>query len=274
MSDKLVRLGNVSDIAKDLRKYNPRQSMIDGGLSNNNKKLAKYAREKVDNAEISLGTMVSMIGSEALASIVDEAGQVTEHHTLCAINPYTIWLILVGDHEQLPPCVVEEPGTEQGTGISALERMVKLCFPMTVLNIQYRMYPSIARFSSMLFNANGIENGVEEGQPPAGFFWARNNACYFMNVTDEEKKLQNSTNLYNDGEIACVTELVDNFLAAGIDPENVGVIAMYKTQAELLQSRVDPLGIACGKIASFHGQEKDMMLVSCVRSNRHERQGF
>ena len=97
--------------------------------------MAKYVREVVDNTETSLGTMVSMIGSEALASIVDEAGQVTEHHTLCAINPNTIWLILVGDHQQLPPCVVEEPGTEQGTGISALERMVKLGFPMTMLII-------------------------------------------------------------------------------------------------------------------------------------------
>ena len=73
MSDELVRLGNVSDIAKDLRKYNPRQSMIDGGLSKNNTKLAKYVREEVDDAEIRLGTMVSMRGSEALASIVDEA---------------------------------------------------------------------------------------------------------------------------------------------------------------------------------------------------------
>ena len=169
MSDELVRLGNMSDIAKDLRKCNPRQSMIDGGLSRNNAKLAKYVREEIDNAEISLGTMVSMIGPEALASIVDEAGQVTEHHTLCAINSYTICLILVGDHQQVPPFVDEEPGMEQGTGISTLERMVELSFPMTMLNIQYRMFPSIARFPSMLFYANGIENGVEEGQPPAGF---------------------------------------------------------------------------------------------------------
>ena len=120
-------------------------------------------------------------------------------------------LRLVGDHQQLPPCVVEETGTEQGTGISALERMVKLCFQMTMLNIQYREYPPIARFSSMLSYANGIENGVEEGQPPAGSFWARNNAYYFMNVGDEEKKARDSTSPYNDGEIACVTELVDNF---------------------------------------------------------------
>jgi superfamily I DNA and/or RNA helicase len=63
-----------------------------------------------------------MMGSEALASIVDEAGQVTEHHTLCAINPNTLWLILVGDHVQLPPCVVEEPGTEQGTDFVAFRR--------------------------------------------------------------------------------------------------------------------------------------------------------
>ena len=81
-----------------------------------------------------------------------------------------------------------------------------------------------------------------------------------------KKKLQNSTSLYNDGEIACVTEPVDNFLAAGIEPENVGVIAMYKTQAEFLQSLMEPLGIACGTVDSFQGQEKDIMLVSCVRS--------
>ena len=115
MSDELVRLGNVSDIAKDLHNYNPRQSLIDGGLSKNNRNLAKYVREVVDNAEIILSTMISMMGSEALASIVDEASHVTEHPTLFAINPDTIWLILVGDHEQLPPCVKEEPGIEQGT---------------------------------------------------------------------------------------------------------------------------------------------------------------
>jgi hypothetical protein len=188
LGDKLVRVGNASDIAKDLHSYNPQQSLMDGGLSKNNRNFATYAKERVAHAEIILGTMITMMGSDASASLVDEAGQVTEHHTLCAINCNTLWLILVGDHKQLPPCVVEEPGTEQGTGISALERMVRLDFPMTMLNKQYRMYPSIARFSSMLFYASGFENGVEEGNPPAGFFWTHNNACYFMNVGDEEKK--------------------------------------------------------------------------------------
>ena len=95
-----------------------------------------------------------------------------------------------------------------------------------------------------------------------------------MNVGDHEKKALQSTSPYNDGEVACVTDLVHNFLDVGIDAGNIGVIAMYKTQAERLHSRLDHLGIACGTVDSFQGQEKDIMLVSCVRSNPDRNTGF
>ena len=80
--------------------------------------------------------MVSMMSFEAPNSVVDEAGQCTEAHTLCMINRLTKFLILVGDHQQLPPVVRELPGYEQGTAVSALQRLFLLAFPSTMLATQ------------------------------------------------------------------------------------------------------------------------------------------
>ena len=144
--------------------------------------------------------MVSMMNFEAPNSIVDEAGQCTEAHTLCMINRLTKFLILVGDHQQLPPVVRELPGHQQGTGLSALERLFLLSLPKTMLATQYRMFPSIAYFPNELFYRGEIIDGVEEGIPPAGIAWAPGQACLFLNVNGEDEKEEDGTSYFNSEE--------------------------------------------------------------------------
>ena len=89
VSDDIVRTGEVNDVPEEFYKYHPRQSLLLEGWGKNNRDLGRMIQNKKDKAAVILGTMVSMMNFEAPNSIVDEAGQCTEAHTLCMINRLT-----------------------------------------------------------------------------------------------------------------------------------------------------------------------------------------
>lgn len=61
----------------------------------------------------------------------------------------------------------------KGMTISLFERLVRQGVKPHLLNIQYRMHPSIAIFPSTNFYDNMLENGVTNEQRPivGGFLW-------------------------------------------------------------------------------------------------------
>ena len=214
------------------------------------------------------------MSSTAPVSILDEAGQCIEFRTLCGVNSSTLYLILVGDHKQLSPVVRETPGFEEGSGISALERFALLGLPMTMLTIQYRMFPSITRLPNDLFYNGKLINGVKEGRPPAGFDWPRGQASVFLNVEGQEQLEENSTSYSNAMEINCVMEVVCALLAAKNACTDIGVLSFYKTQQVQLEKKLASLKVVCGTVDALQGQEKEIMVLTCVRSNNNGAYGF
>jgi len=83
----------------------------------------------------------------------------------------------------------------------------------------------------------------------------------------------------NATEVAVVARLLDGFLEAGeLAPGDVGVISPYAAQVRELQ-RVLPERLAqhlgnrrgqeVSSVDDFHGREKELIVVSAVRSNDH-----
>src|SRR5690606_25862771 len=64
---------------------------------------------------------------------------------------------------------------------------------------------------------------------------------------------------------------------AGLQPREVGVIAPYSAQVGLLSSELSDLveqGLEIDSVDGFQGREKQVIVVSCVRSNPNGEVGF
>ena len=101
--------------------------------------------------------------------IVDEAAKATFPELAVSLNK-AHKIILVGDHQQLPPVLDteiirnnKEKLDEEGLAQGIFERMYNM-FPEDNkhrLTIQYRMHPTIGTLISHVFYNDEIQNGVE-----------------------------------------------------------------------------------------------------------------
>ena len=99
---------------------------------------------------------------------------------LCLLCKDLKRLVLVGDHHQLPPFVREEPGAEQGLQLSGLERMLRLGFPVVMLQVQYRMHETIMRIPSDLYYGGGLVCGVPDSATPFELRLPNGEATFFI----------------------------------------------------------------------------------------------
>ncbi|KAL8483069.1 hypothetical protein ACS0TY_025932 [Phlomoides rotata] len=91
--------------------------------------------------------------------VIDEAAQVKECETCVALQlPHVKHAILVGDECQLPATVASKLSEEAGFGRSLFERLSSMGHSKHLLNMQYRMHPSISQFPNSSFYDNQILN--------------------------------------------------------------------------------------------------------------------
>ncbi|XP_028549852.1 uncharacterized protein LOC110105871 isoform X2 [Dendrobium catenatum] len=93
--------------------------------------------------------------------IVDEAAQLKECESLIPLQISGIEnVVLIGDEIQLPAMVKSKISEMAGYGRSLFERLSSLGQEKNLLNIQYRMHPSISSFP----NSNFYENKISDGE--------------------------------------------------------------------------------------------------------------
>jgi DNA replication ATP-dependent helicase Dna2 len=184
-------------------------------------------------------------------AIVDEAGQLTEPLTLGLILRARRF-ILVGDDRQLPPVV-----RTRGLAHSMFERLKKDTDALTLLDTQYRMHPQIMDVSNRLFYDGRLRAGVGEHErtPPDG------RPVVFIPV--ESRRDGRS----NPEEAQVVVDIVRSFIRdRGVVPESIGVVSPFRAQVVLLRQMLDGTGVAVDTVERFQGGERDIMILSFVRS--------
>ena len=67
---------------------------------------------------------------------------------------------------------------------------------------------------------------------------------------------------------------INALLAAKVSPDTIGVITPYAGQARLIRSLCETTGVEVDTVDGFQGREKEVIIISCVRSNRHGEIGF
>jgi len=184
-------------------------------------------------------------------AIVDEAAQLTEPLTLGLILRARRF-VLIGDDRQLPPVV-----RARELGQSMFERLKREPQNVTLIETQYRMHPGIMEVSNRLFYDGRLRSGIgaDERTPPDGA------PVVFIPVESD------CDGRSNPDEAQAVVELVQSFTRdRGIDPESIGIVSPFRAQVVLLRQMLPGSGIAIDTVERFQGGERDIMILSFVRS--------
>lgn len=227
--------------------------------------------------------------------IVDEAGRATAPELLVPIIRGRR-VILVGDHLQLPP-VLDHDLEEQELAAQGLSRdilevsLFQQLFEelpeshRVVLDLQYRMHPSIAKLVSDCFYNSALHNGDQDSQSASFIVWPTAPITWLSTSSDKDVAETPQDNSYrNDREvhvIKAVLERLKTSMPPGSPTLTVGIITGYDAQRGALQRSLDsedpswaPLQLEINTVDAFQGRERDVILYSAVRSNPGGNIGF
>lgn len=229
-----------------------------------------------ENSDVICGTFVGVLtenfkGVEFDYVIVDEAAQAIEP-AIWSVSQLASNLVLAGDNFQLPPFVQSNKAIVLGLNKSILEMVMELNFPTQLLNVQYRMNHKIMSYSNtyfyneklMAFKTNEfwtVENDIFE---PIEFIDTA--GCGF-----EEEKNEISYGVFNPGEVMVLKNRLNEL---NTDSNSIGIISPYRLQVNEIQNELQSLNKQINTIDSFQGQERDIILISLVRSNTQSEIGF
>lgn len=218
--------------------------------------------------------------------IIDEAAQATEPSCWGALLRGKR-CVLAGDHLQLPPTVVSKEASRKGLSLTLFERLYAMWGSKIskMLLMQYRMNKVIMQWSSQemydgaleahesiaLQNLGDIE-GFKTGITFPVLLFIDTAGCGM-----EERKEDNGDSLNNIEEANTVMNYVQQLQAAGISLSNIGVITPYSAQVTLLRSmkpKISGAELEISTVDGFQGREKEVIIISMVRSNSHHDVGF
>lgn len=245
-----------------------------GDGSKNNLVKANYGNVNPANSDV-VATTINCASKFDINSfdvaIVDEASQATMESTFI---PFSVSkkIILAGDHKQLPPYNISKSENK----ISLFEHFVELYGDniKTTLQKQYRMNQKIARFSSKTFYDDMLTSAEENRE------WTVNNLNPIIGIESTDKEEKTTGNSYiNKEESTIITNEINSLIEKGVKPENIGVITPYSGQVNFIKDKIKEnnkktSNIKVDTIDSFQGSERDVILVSFVRSNNTGEIGF
>ncbi|MCC8026854.1 MAG: AAA domain-containing protein [Clostridium sp.] len=220
--------------------------------------------------------------------IVDEAAKATFPELAVSLNK-AHKIILVGDHQQLPPVLdtelirnnrdkIDEENLSQGI----FEKMYNM-FPEENkhrLTIQYRMHPVIGTLISHVFYDDEIQNGVEAQKRDLNISGYENIAIEWLNTSRRpaveryEKEFNNNgkKSYQNYLERKIIKEKLIELDSKLKEKTKVAVITGYSPQKYILQTMVKQhsfknLEIDVDTVDAFQGSQKDIIIYSTVRSS-------
>lgn len=230
-------------------------------------------RDVLKHTPVVLSTLTGMrddwLGDQHFAiGIVDEATQAlgpAVYPLLARVER----LVLAGDHKQLGPTVISSKAVGEGIARSWFERLMeRKGVPQTMLREQYRMHPAIMAFPSRMLYDNALTAadsvGGMEGEPPLLFIDTAGRGF------DEERE-DESSSYFNTGEAELAKQLAERLSATGA---SVGLLSPYAGQVQKLRELCEDLPLEVNTIDGFQGREKDVIIVSLVRSNERQEIGF
>ncbi|KAL6508250.1 hypothetical protein OROHE_021792 [Orobanche hederae] len=212
--------------------------------------------------------------------IIDEATQLKECESSIPLQlPGLKHAILVGDEWQLPATVISKLSEEAGFGRSLFSRLSSLGHSKHLLDMQYRMHPSISNFPNSFFYLGMMINApnVKDKKYEMRYLQGRMFGSYsFINISDGREELDDCTqSLVNMVEVAVTVKIVRKLYkawSASHKKLSIGVITPYAAQVRAILDKLriennESFTVAVKPIDGFQGRQKDVIIISTVRSN-------
>lgn len=215
---------------------------------------------------------------------LDEAGQASEPDTMVPIA-HLYWtntvLILAGDPRQLGPVVFSKEAEELGLGTSYLERLFESDLYlkgdtsfMTKLVRNYRTHKAILRLPSELFYDGELipckEVNKDSSTSWEGIIPDKDFPLLFIGIQGCDEREGSNPSWFNRIEASKTVEIIKSLIEEkGIKEEEIGVIAPYRKQVSKIRGALechDNLNVKVGSVEQFQGQEREVIIISTVRS--------
>lgn len=221
--------------------------------------------------------------------VVDEASQATIPSILIPISRGKKF-VLAGDHKQLPPTILSEEARDLSRTL--FEELIRLYPEKSVLlDTQYRMNELLMEFPSREFydgklkaddsvkNITLLDLGVEP--PNFDKLWdvilSPKNVLVFVDTGNRpdrfERQRKDSPSRENLLEARLVKEIVEKLISMGVKEEWIGVITPYDDQVDLIRTLLEEK-VEVHSVDGFQGREKEVIIISFVRSNKNGEIGF
>lgn len=226
-----------------------------------------------------------LVGQKFSTLFIDEAAQALEPACWIAIRRAGR-IILAGDHQQLPPTIKCYDAMRQGLGKTLMERIVESQpSAVTLLGVQYRMNEAIMRFSSDWFYGGKLLSDASVQHRSVLDF---DNPISWVNSDEPEQFIGESHGRINKAEADLLLDTLEayiekigrnRFIEERLD---VGIISPYRVQTHYIRQQIRKREafrlvrnlITVNTVDGFQGQERDIILISLVRSNEHGQIGF
>ncbi|XP_007546936.1 putative helicase mov-10-B.1 isoform X1 [Poecilia formosa] len=230
---------------------------------------------------------------------VDEAGQAEEPQCIIAVAgllcPEKGQLVLAGDPKQLGPIIRSPYAIQHGLGLSLLERLMNRkpyqdldSRFVTKLLQNYRSHAAILKIPNEEFYNNELQVSASqeereiycnwEALPQKGF------PVIFHGVLGKDEREGNSPSFFNVSEIETLVAYLNRLEQTQgkkglpkLSAKDIGIITPYRKQVEKIQKALkslktlshwnDPKELKVGSVEEFQGQERNIIIISTVRSS-------
>lgn len=222
--------------------------------------------------------------------VIDEAAQLKECESAIPLQINGLAnVVLIGDDRQLPAMVRSQASEDANFGRSLFQRLASLGKKKHLLNIQYRMHPSISSFPNKEFYENKIVDApnVKQRSYNKSFLEGDMYGSYsFINVSKGKENFDKGHSPRNLEEAAMVDRIIAKLYKGHCimkQKMSVGVISPYKGQVGLIQERLgkkydnckhNGFSVSVRSVDGFQGGEEDIIIISTVRCNRNGSVGF
>ncbi len=247
-------------------------------------KLDKIEDEIIKDIIKSSDVILSTNSSAALESIkdikfdlvvVDEASQTTIPSILIPIAKARKF-ILAGDHKQLPPTVLSPKALKLEETL--FEKLIeKYPYKSQLLDVQYRMNSKLMDFPNKTFYNNSLKTYSKIKDINLSDISSIDNDEVFSFLdtslleNNEEKHLKDSKSIINPKEADICLNILKYYLDKGISKKDIGIISPYLDQVRLIEDKCD---VEVKTVDGFQGREREIIIISTVRSNDEGNIGF
>ena len=273
--------GISSDKMKSMAKWIEINQEIDEAHDEIKRIENRMIKDIVDSSDVILATNSSS-ALEAIArvkfdvAVIDEASQATIPSVLIPIAKAHRF-ILAGDHKQLPPTIISDrAGALSKTLFEELIRIYP--FKSQLLNIQYRMNSLLMKFPNEEFYDNGLKSDSSVDDIKIRDILDSHQdeeALLFIDTSDiadnRERHLKDSKSIVNEIEAEIAIRIADDYLSDGVNESDIGIISPYADQVKIIQENTE---IEVKTVDGFQGREKEIIIISTVRSNNNGNIGF